>query len=93
MDALEEELLDYYGFENQTMAGLQVKAVPKPAELVRYEQVNIMGLPLVEGGVLDQPHIYLLEYGTCRKIHNLITAMREAQKNASTVSPQSGSGA
>jgi len=31
--------------------------------LIRYEQCEAMGIPLVQGGLLDQPHIWLMEYG------------------------------
>ena len=43
--------------------GLKPKEIPeKPEALDLFQQCQMMGIPLVEGGVLDQPHIWAREY-------------------------------
>jgi hypothetical protein len=40
---------------------MSTKVPEKPEALVRYQQCKLLGLQLVEGGLLDQPHIWLQE--------------------------------
>ena len=43
--------------------GMKVtQPIEKPEALILYEQVTSFGLPLVSGGIMDQPHIWLQEY-------------------------------
>ena len=39
--------------------------IEKPEALILYEQVTKLGIPLVQGGVMDQPHIWLQEFYVC----------------------------
>jgi hypothetical protein len=34
----------------------------KHGYLEAYEQIRAFGIPLVSGGIMDQPHLWLLEY-------------------------------
>lgn len=62
LDKLETALQNYYGALNEIRMGLKPKSPPvKPKSLVEYERCKDLGLPLVEGGVLDQPYIWLQE--------------------------------
>jgi len=51
--------------------GLNPGIPKKPAALVFYEQTKELGLPLVEGGILDQPHIWLEQYAVCMQREQL----------------------
>jgi hypothetical protein len=45
------------------MNGLNNERVTiKPEALIRYEQCISMGIPLVAGGLMDQPYIWLQEW-------------------------------
>lgn len=58
--------------------GLKVKVPPKPEELIRYEMVNEMKIPLVAGGVMDQPHIWLLQYAIVKDVMAIFEAIKIA---------------
>lgn len=45
----------------QTLTG---KFPDKPSYLVAYERVKMYGGRLVTGGLMEQPHLWLLEYET-----------------------------
>ncbi len=42
------------------------EGLEKPGELTLFEQVREMGIPLVAGGLMDQPHIWVMVYGVIR---------------------------
>jgi hypothetical protein len=47
---------------NQRKAGLKIRpdeVVEMPPELKKYEQMKATGLPVWDGGLQDQPHIWL----------------------------------
>lgn len=44
-----------------------------------------MGLPLVEGGVLDQPNIWLEEYGICKRKKQLYEQLNKEQGKQKSV--------
>lgn len=54
-----------------------------------YDQCRAMGIPLVQGGLQDQPHIWLLEYAICQQEREL-NSLREkaAQYERSSASEQ-----
>lgn len=65
----------------------------KPYELKKYEQMKETGLPLVAGGVQDQPHIWLAMLGTIRNTLKIFAATNrtpeqqsEENSNANTIS-------
>ncbi len=79
------ELEDYFGSLNELRAGaLSIeKMPPKPAILRMYELVKSTGLPLVEGALMDQPHIWLRQYemvDSTKTMWDAINAMAEKQQ-------------
>jgi hypothetical protein len=72
LDELGIELDEYYGTLNEIrMGALSTPPKPKPVPLQLYEMTKELGVPLVDGGVLDQPHIWLLMVGTIRQRESL----------------------
>jgi hypothetical protein len=53
----------------------------KPEALEKLEQCEALGIPLVSGGVMDQPHIWLMEVGVVVKMRATF-AMIEAASQA-----------
>lgn len=73
-----EELENYFGSINELKQGL-IKEIPeKPATLYWYEMVKSTGLPLVSGGLLDQPHFWLLQWSLVESVLGMFEAV-EAQ--------------
>lgn len=79
LEALREEIRDYYGALNEIKAGLHPTIPEKPTALRLYEQCKEMGISLVAGGLLDQPHIWLREYAICLQETQLWQAMNAGQ--------------
>ena len=87
--ALREALKEYFGVLSSIKDGLPVKAVPeKPEALIKYDQCKAMGIPLVEGGLRDQPHIWLYEYAICQQERELHTLYERARQNDNQPSAQ-----
>ena len=59
---LQEAIGEYYGQLNEIRLGLTDEIPQKPEAMILYEQIQELGIPLVEGGVLDQPFIFMQEY-------------------------------
>lgn len=60
------ELEEYYGTLAELRAGLNVP-IPTQPEILQYlEMCEANQVPLVAGGLLDQPHIYLIEANIAR---------------------------
>jgi hypothetical protein len=54
------------------LPGQSVAEIPeKPEALVLYKRCKSTGLPLVEGGVSDQPHIWLEELSVIVSVEEL----------------------
>lgn len=51
--------------------GLNPEIKDKPVAFALYEQCNKLGLPLVQGGIVDQPHIWLEQYAVCAQREQL----------------------
>lgn len=74
LEALRSALYDYYGAINElkTLSEAQpnlastVKIPQKPEALILWEQCQALGLPLVDGGLEDQPHIWIEEVAVIR---------------------------
>ena len=79
LEKLEKELHNYYGALNELAAGIDVKPPDKPEALVLWHQCQATGLPLVEGGLLDQPHIWLQEVAVIINTEALFRRLSEAQ--------------
>lgn len=74
---LEEALGDYYGTLNEIKLGLTAKPPVKPQALIYAEQMQLLRIPLVQGGILDQPYIFMQEYkivSDFQKLHQLLEA-------------------
>jgi hypothetical protein len=61
-------------------AGFRVKIPEKPEALILTEQCQDLGLPLVQGGVEDQPYIWMKEYAICIQTKALFDAINKAQE-------------
>lgn len=68
---LEYDLDEYYGTINEIRMGVNISPKPKPVPLQLYDMTKELGIPLVDGGVLDQPHIWLLMIGVIRQRETL----------------------
>jgi hypothetical protein len=55
--------------------GLNPGVPDAPAELIFYHQQKELGIPLVAGGIVDQPHIWLEQYATCMQKETFWTEM------------------
>ena len=66
---LEEVLGKYFGYIEGVRAGVVEESPPeKPDVLICHEMTEDTGLPLEAGGVMDQPHIWLLELGVLMNV-------------------------
>ena len=74
IDNLRDSIIEYYGAINEIKA--QIRSADKmpvePEAMYLYKRCKSMGIPLVAGGVMDQPHIWLIEWNV---IENQITMM------------------
>jgi len=61
LEKLRAELRNYHGVLNELREGLHPRIPEKPEALLLWQQCQALGLPLVAGGLMDQPHIWLLE--------------------------------
>jgi hypothetical protein len=54
----------YFGSINEFKQGVlkEEKVPPKPVELLTYERIKSTGLHLYAGGLMDQPHIWLMQW-------------------------------
>ena len=74
---MDEALWEYHGQQNERAAGVKIKPedrIEKPEALIRYEQAASLGVPYVEGGLMDQPWLWMQEH---RVVQNYL-AQKEA---------------
>jgi hypothetical protein len=65
LDNLRYEIAEYYGAIEEIKMGL-IRQVPrKPDTLATFDQIREMNLQMIDGGLYDQPYIWLLEYAVC----------------------------
>jgi hypothetical protein len=84
LETLRKELEDYFGSINELKQQLRKDLLPKPAALEWYELVKSTGLPLVEGGLLDQPHIWLFQWELVDSVATMyaeVDQMNQKMKN------------
>ena len=68
LDKLRNEIRNYLGTLNEILMGLKPDTVvEKPEALALYDKCKMVGLPLVAGGLMDQPHIWLKEFEVCEQ--------------------------
>ena len=79
LETLRDEVRNYFGVLNEIRAGLNPKVPDKPVALRLFEQCREMGIPLISGGLVDQPHIWLREYAICLQETQLWQAMLAKQ--------------
>ncbi len=70
LQELDRALEDYYGAINMLKEGLTTSVPDKPEALKVLEQCESLDIPLVAGGLMDQPHIWLLEVGRVKKFRD-----------------------
>jgi hypothetical protein len=80
LEKIKEELQEYYGLLNELQMGVTTKPPQKPNCLEVYDLYESIGLPLVAGGLLDQPHIWLMEYQTTKNQKELLEMILSAAK-------------
>ena len=61
---------------------MQIKIPEKPEALEKFEQCEALGLPLVAGGLQDQPHIWLMEIGVILNVRNVFSLANERNTDA-----------
>jgi hypothetical protein len=54
--------------------------------MVLYEQCRDMGIPLVTGGLMDQPHIWLLEASVVKQETELLESLFAGKTDAAKAS-------
>ena len=59
LEAIRSEIREYYGQLNEVKLGARSKAPERPEEFVQYEIMQRFNLPLVAGGLMDQPWLWL----------------------------------
>ncbi len=86
LDELKEEIRNYYGFLNEAMV-LKNNTLPrKPQALINYELVKKSPIPLIAGGIMDQPYIWSLQFEVIEAEVNLHeTIKRVAAQNAGNI--------
>jgi hypothetical protein len=88
IEELRSALYEYYGAleelrtmqESMPMVQSSVKVPEKPEALILLEQCEALGLPLVEGGLVDQPHLWLEEVAVVRDVKMTFEMIRRRQQ-------------
>ena len=70
-DEMARELEDYFGTLAELKAGLITKVPETPEILYLLEMCEQNRVPLMAGGLMDQPHIFLIEAGIARSKRDL----------------------
>jgi len=55
--------------------------IEKPEALMLLEQCRAMDLPLISGGLLDQPHIWVMEVAVCTQEEQRFAAIDAANRS------------
>lgn len=79
---LEVALREYYGAISELQMGLNVKIPPKPNALVQYERCQALGIPLVDGGVIDQPYEWLQELAVIIEQKTMFELLQKRQQES-----------
>lgn len=81
LQELEKALEEYYGARNELKEGIANISLDKPEALLKLEQCEMLGLPLVRGGLMDQPHIWLLEVGVVKNVREKFELLETLQQD------------
>lgn len=87
LNKLEAALREYYGAINELRMGLNTKVPPKPPALVQYERCQALGIPLVAGGVIDQPYEWLQEIAVIIEQKTLFELLEKRQREIESDAP------
>ena len=87
---LQEALGEYYGALNELKHGLEATVPEKPEALILYDQIKEFGVPLVSGGVLEQPWIFMQEY---KIVDNIVKQMQLIEAVNAAAQRKAGPGA
>lgn len=82
IDALREAMHEYFGALNEIKMGLTAKVPERPMAYDLYIKTKKLGIPLVSGGLIDQPHIWMMELGAIletEQIYLSLEAMADAK--------------
>lgn len=77
LEKLEAEILNYFGVIQELAVvsdvapGSAVEIPELPEAVIYYLKMQATGLPLVEGGLIDQPHIFLEEIKVVSETYEL----------------------
>lgn len=78
LDQLRIDLFEYHGQLADWRDGLS-KDLPLPPEaLVLWRQCRATGMPLAAGGLMDQPHIWLMELAVVLDFETIIERIKDA---------------
>ena len=83
-EILRKALEDYYGALAQRANGLNVEIPEKPVILVYLDQFLITNKLLNDGGLGDQPYIFMQEFKIAydrEKLHKMLTVKSKAEKS------------
>jgi len=81
-------LWDYFGQANERAEGIKVteeERVDKPKALTRYEQIQELHIPYVDGGLMDQPYLWMQQHGV---IKSFLVEWNATQKALAQLSAQ-----
>jgi hypothetical protein len=84
LEELESALMDYFGAINEaqqsTDFNIKVEIPEMPDALAYLRQIEHFGTPLVSGGMMAQPHIFLMEYAICVRVERMFKLAAQAQQ-------------
>ncbi len=61
IESIRSEVQEYFGELTELKAGARSKPPEKPECLIQHEMIKRLGIPLIAGGFLDQPYMWVLE--------------------------------
>ena len=84
LEELRNYLLDFYGKINEVKAGAASTKdlLEEPEAVALYRKCKSMNTLLVSGGLLDQPHIWLLEWNIVENQKTLFDNLAAANSGA-----------
>ena len=80
LDETRDEVREYFGAMNEVKLGARGRVPPKPDKLRVYEAVKESGLPILAGGFMDQPYIWVTIFEVIGQ-EKMLQEMLEAASN------------
>lgn len=81
LQGIRDEIAEFFGSLEDIATGIKAPSdIYKPEVLIQYEQCKSMGIPLVAGGLVDQPYIWLELWAICEQEQEIFQAIHEANK-------------